>query len=185
MKIIVYAVALMLGGSPCGAAAPFVLSSPDVPAGGSIPLVDVFNQAGCTGGNLSPALHWAGVPVGTRSFALTVFDPDEKVTGSGWWHWVVYNLPASSRGLPRGAGKSQSRSLPQGAIQGRSDLGTAEYHGPCPELRQSHRYVFTLYALSVDTLPVDAAATPAMVRFVLNGFIVGTATLAATFARTE
>jgi Raf kinase inhibitor-like YbhB/YbcL family protein len=100
-----------------------------------------------------------------------VFDPDEKVTGSGWWHWVVYNLPASIRSIAQGAGTVNSGLLPQGTIQGHSDLGTAAYHGPCPSIGEVHRYVITLYALNTKTPPVTGEATMASVRYVLNDFI--------------
>jgi Raf kinase inhibitor-like YbhB/YbcL family protein len=135
------------------------------------------------GGNLSPELQWGGAPAGTRSFAVTVFDPDEKVTGSGWWHWVAYNLPASSNHIARAAGVVKSKLLPPGTTQERSDLGTAAYHGPCSGARESHRYVFAIYALKIDKLPVDAGATAAMVRFVLNDFILGSATFSAKYGR--
>jgi Raf kinase inhibitor-like YbhB/YbcL family protein len=183
MRISIY-VALLAFASAYSIAAPvFTLSSTDIKSGGSVPSAYIFNQYGCTGGNLSPELQWSGAPAGTRSFALTVFDPDEKVTGSGWWHWVVYNLPATSDHVARGAGVVRSSLLPPGTVQGRSDLGTAAYHGPCPGAGESHRYVFTIYALKTDKLAVDTDATAAMVRFVLNDFILGSATLSATYTR--
>jgi Raf kinase inhibitor-like YbhB/YbcL family protein len=169
--------------TPLTPAQAFTLSSADISSAAPIPSAFVFNQAGCTGGNLSPELHWQGTPSATRSFAVTVFDPDEKITGSGWWHWVVYNLPASLNHIPRGAGVVDSKLLPSGAIQGRSDLGTAAYHGPCPGPGEPHRYVFTIYALKIEHLPVGADATAAMVRFVLNDYLLGTATFSAKYGR--
>ena len=104
--------------------------------------------AGCSGGNASPALQWSHVPAGTRSFAITLFDVDEKATPSGWWHWIVYDIPATTRKLEAGAGTERSARLPAGTIQGRSDLGNAAYHGPCPAKGDPpHRYLFTIYAL--------------------------------------
>jgi Raf kinase inhibitor-like YbhB/YbcL family protein len=184
MKRTICAGVLAVAAACCLADSPaFTLSSPDIPSGGNVPNEHVFNQGGCNGVNLSPALRWTHAPTGTRSFAVTVFDRDEKITGSGWWHWIVYDIPASSRGLAKGAGAERSSSLPGDTVQGRSDLGTAAYHGPCPEPGQSHRYVFTVYALKIDKLPVERAATPAMVRFVLNDFILGEAAFSATASR--
>src|SRR5262245_58210188 len=81
----------------------FTLTSSDIPAGGKIPMAQVFNGMGCTGTNRSPALSWKGAPANTKSFALTMYDPDAP-TGSGWWHWVVYNIPATTTSLATGAG---------------------------------------------------------------------------------
>jgi Raf kinase inhibitor-like YbhB/YbcL family protein len=183
MRNALYAVVLVLGPAYSIAAPGFTLSSTDIHSGGSIPAAYIYDQAGCSGGNRSPELQWTGAPEETRSFALTVFDPDERVTGSGWWHWIVYNLPASTNHIARGAGTLQSKLLPSGTVQGRSDLGTAAYHGPCPAAGESHRYVFTIYALKADKLPVEPDASAAMVRFVLNDLILGSATFSAIYAR--
>lgn len=107
-------------------------------------------------------------PEGTESSALTVFDPDAP-TGIGWWHWVVFNIPADTRELPQGAGDPEADLMPPKAVQSRTDFGTFDYGGPCPpEGREPHRYEFTLWALEVDHLPLDAEATGAMVGFFLN-----------------
>jgi len=128
-----------------------------------------FNGFGCTGKNLAPALHWQGSPTGTRSFALTVYDPDAP-TGSGWWHWVVINLPASARMLPEGG------DLPAGAQGVHNDFGTTTWGGPCPPAGdQPHHYVFTVYALDVPQLDVPANATAALAGFMLHGHVLGKA----------
>ena len=150
------------------AAAAFKLSSPELTAGGRFEQRHVFNGFGCTGGNVSPALRWSGAPEGTKSFALTVYDPDAP-TGSGWWHWVIVDIPPSASGLPAGAGDPASGKAPKGALQMGTDFGKPGFGGPCPPAGDKpHRYVFTLYALKVDKLGVDAGATAAMTGFMLN-----------------
>lgn len=153
----------------------FSLSSPDLPGGVFQPahLADGF---GCTGGNLSPELVWSDAPAGTQSFALQVHDPDAP-TGSGFWHWTVYNIPASATGLARGAG-GLSGSLPAPAFGGHNDFhdtgmggANGNYGGPCPPVGDApHRYVFTLYALSVPDLHV-AASIPRTGSAALHGFV--------------
>src|SRR6476620_10493079 len=105
---------------------------------------------GGSGGNVSPALSWSHAPPGTQSFALLMHDPDAP-TGSGWWHWVVYNLPASTTSLAAGAGDPTKKLLPPGVVQGRTDFGAPGYGGPCPpQGDKPHRYIFTVFALKTD-----------------------------------
>ncbi|HYD70981.1 YbhB/YbcL family Raf kinase inhibitor-like protein [Azospirillum sp.] len=164
-------------------AAAFELSSPDVSDAAPIADRHVLSGFGCTGGNVSPALAWKDPPAGTKSFALTVYDPDAP-TGSGWWHWVVYNLPASATALPAGAGDPSKGLLPAGAVQGRTDFGAPGYGGPCPPRGDApHRYVFTLHALKVETLPLPADATAAMVGFNLNAASLGKASFTTRYGR--
>ncbi len=121
----------------------FTLTSPDVHAGQTIPMKHVFKGMSCTGENISPALSWSNAPKGTKSFAITVYDPDAP-TGSGWWHWVVYNIPANVTSLPAGAGDPNSGLMLKGAVQGNTDFGTAGYGGPCPPKGDKpHHYHFT------------------------------------------
>lgn len=160
-------------------AADFVLKSAQLTDGGRIPDAQVFDGFGCTGGNVSPELQWSGAPEGTKSFAVTVYDPDAP-TGSGWWHWVVFDLPASVSELPAGA----SGALPEGAVESRTDFGAPGYGGPCPpQGHGDHRYVFTVHALKTESLPLDAQASGAMVGFYLNANALGTASLTATYGR--
>jgi hypothetical protein len=141
----------------------FTLSSTDIAPGKPYPVENMLNTFGCTGGNKSPQLSWRGAPPGTKSFVLTMYDLDAP-TGSGWWHWVVYNLPASTSTLPAAIG--QGGGLPAGAVQARGDGGSASYGGPCPPQGvPAHRYVFTVHALKVDKLPVPPDASPALVGF--------------------
>jgi Raf kinase inhibitor-like YbhB/YbcL family protein len=121
----------------------------------------MLNSFGCTGGNKSPQLAWSGAPAGAKSFVLTMYDADAP-TGSGFWHWVVYNIPADATGLPPAIG--QGGALPAGAVQGKNDGGRPSYAGPCPpQGGPAHRYVFTLHALKAEKLTVPPDASPAMV----------------------
>jgi Raf kinase inhibitor-like YbhB/YbcL family protein len=123
---------------------------------------------GCGGGNRSPHLKWTDAPAGTKSFAVLCFDPDAP-TGSGFWLWVVVNIPPDVTELPLDAGNPASGKLPAGALQVRTDFGKPGYGGPCPpEGDHSHRYFFTVHAVSMDKLPVTADTAAAVVGFYLN-----------------
>jgi Raf kinase inhibitor-like YbhB/YbcL family protein len=123
---------------------------------------------GCAGGNKSPHLKWSGAPAGTKSFALTCFDPDAP-TGSGFWHWVVVNIPTGTTELPLDAGNPMSGKLPAGALMTRTELGNSGYLGPCPpQGDHPHRYLFTLFAVGTDKLDVTADTSPAVVGFNLH-----------------
>ncbi|MBP2298542.1 YbhB/YbcL family Raf kinase inhibitor-like protein [Azospirillum picis] len=164
-------------------AAAFDLHSPDFSETAPIPQENTLTGFGCSGGNRSPALAWSDPPEGTRSLAVTIYDPDAP-TGSGWWHWVVFNLPADSRGLRAGAGDPTRPLLPAGATQSRTDFGTTGYGGPCPPRGdRPHRYIVTVHALAVDKLPLTADASGAMVGFNLHAATLATATLTARYGR--
>jgi Raf kinase inhibitor-like YbhB/YbcL family protein len=162
-------------------AARFVLTSADLAPGGRVGERHVFNGFGCSGQNVSPALAWRGAPADTRSFAVTVYDPDAP-TGSGWWHWVVYNIPAATTALPAGAGAGAG--MPAGAAQGTTDFGSSGYGGPCPPPGdRPHRYVFTVHALKVERLELPANATAAFVGFNLNANRLASASFTARYGR--
>ncbi len=113
---------------------------------------------GCSGENISPAIAWQGAPANTKSFAVTIFDPDAP--GNGFWHWLASGIPATTKGLE--AGVSHSPALTAlGVSEGINDFGASGYGGPCPPEGQDHRYVVTVYALGVETLSLPATATPA------------------------
>ncbi|HEY4101486.1 MAG TPA: YbhB/YbcL family Raf kinase inhibitor-like protein [Gemmatimonadales bacterium] len=177
---------LLAGGiTPAQAQNPgaFVVTSTDVHTRDPIGSAQVFSGMGCTGSNISPALQWHGAPAKTRSFAVTVYDPDAP-TGSGWWHWVVYNIPATAKGLPTGAGDPAKHLLPAGASQGNTDFGTAGYGGPCPPAGDKpHHYIFTVYALDVPSLEIPAGSTAAFVGFNLHGHTIAKASMTAMFGR--
>jgi Raf kinase inhibitor-like YbhB/YbcL family protein len=162
----------------------FVLSSPDTQMAAKVPEVYTANVFGCSGGNMSPPLQWSGEPAGTKSFVLTLFDPDEHGDPSGWWHWIVYDLPANTHSLAKGAGVEHSTALPAGTMQGRTDLGNDAYHGPCPDKGEApHRYTFTIYALSVDKLDVSADSSGAMVVSTAKDHLLGKAVFVAHYGR--
>jgi Raf kinase inhibitor-like YbhB/YbcL family protein len=180
---------VLLGAVVVAPAAPraksaFRLVSVDPALAVSVPLVYTADKFGCTGGNTSPALAWSGAPAGTQSYVVTLFDRDERSTPSGWWHWVVYDLPATVHELPQGAGAEDGKSLPAPARQGRTDLGNDAYHGPCPAQGDPpHRYVFTIYALDVAKLPVDPGASGAMVTSVAQDHVLAKAVFVAHYGR--
>jgi Raf kinase inhibitor-like YbhB/YbcL family protein len=175
---------------------PFTLSSPDL-VGGTFSNKFILNGFGCTGENVSPALQWSNVPIGTKSLALQVHDPDAP-TGSGFWHWAIYDIPGDASGLKQGAGNAAAN-LPAGAFGGNNDLldtgatgGNGNYGGPCPPAGDPpHRYLFTLYALAVDKVEVAGGVprtgTAALYGFVLNKGVgpglLGKATFIAKYGR--
>ncbi len=138
-------------------AAPFEVTSASFADGARLPSTRfVHDGHGCSGANLSPEVSWRGAPKGTRSYAVTLFDRDAG-GGRGWWHWIVFDIPASVDRLPEGAG--QGASLPAGTVQGTSDFGEPGYQGPCPpEGDAAHHYVLTVYALDSDRLDLGETA---------------------------
>ena len=175
-------VAALAAASPAAGADKLTLSSKDVKPGSTLPDRQVFDGMGCTGGNVSPELSWEGAPAGTKSFVVTVYDPDAP-TGSGWWHWIVYDVPATAKGLPQGAGSGKAP-LPDGAQQGRTDFGAPGYGGACPPPGDKpHRYVFTVWALKVEKLGVPPDASPAMIGFSTRASSLASASFTATYAR--
>lgn len=178
------ALALLLAASSLAAQADgFTLASPTIKPGSTLTQEQVFSGFGCTGKNVSPALKWSGAPEGTKSYAVTVYDPDAP-TGSGWWHWVVYNLPASVTELGAGAGDASGANLPKGAAQGRTDFGSAAFGGACPPPGDKpHRYIFTVHALKVDKIEPPADATAALIGFLINANRLGKASFTAKYGR--
>ena len=161
----------------------FTLSSTSFNDGDYLGLDHVLSEPygfGCAGKNISPQLSWSGAPEGTRSFALTVYDPDAP-TGSGFWHWVVANIPANVTSLDAGA---SGNNMPSGALETRTDVGKPGYAGPCPpDGDHPHRYIFTVFAVGADSLPVEADTSAAVVGFQLNFNTLAKATLMGLFKR--
>jgi Raf kinase inhibitor-like YbhB/YbcL family protein len=159
----------------------FTVTSPDVKDGETLAMTQVFNGMGCTGENLSPKLEWANAPEGTKSFAVTVYDPDAP-TGSGWWHRQIYDVAATETGLAAGIGSAAE--APAGSVQGRNDAGYPVFGGACPPPGSGlHHYVFTVFALGVDKLGIPADSSAAMVGAMLNMNALAKATLTATYER--
>ena len=146
----------------------FSLISEDM--SGQISNNQVFNGFGCKGKNISPQLKWSNVPEGTKSFAITIYDKDAP-TGSGWWHWVVFNIPKNVNSIKAGA---SLKNMPKGAIESLSDFNKSGFGGACPPKGdKAHQYITTIYALKVEKLNLDKNSNPALV-----GFVIGANTIA-------
>jgi Raf kinase inhibitor-like YbhB/YbcL family protein len=159
----------------------FSLTSTTV--GGQATDEQVFNGFGCTGKNISPQLSWRNPPEGTKSFAITMYDPDAP-TGSGWWHWVAFDIPAATTGVPAGAGTPGMPGMPPGAVQSMTDFGQPGYGGPCPPPGHGpHQYIVTVYALKIDKLGLDAKAGAPMVGFNLTQQMLAKASLVFYYGR--
>ena len=184
MKKIAFVLGLiLLQASSVLASDEFRLTSPQIAPGSKIAMEQVFSGFGCTGQNISPQLNWTGVPKGTKSFALTVYDPDAP-TGSGWWHWVMFNIPAKLQSLPKNAGNPEAGLAPSGSVQSRTDFGKPGFGGPCPPKgNKPHRYIFTLHALKIDKLPLDEKTPAAMVGYYLHMNTIAKTVLQARYSR--
>jgi Raf kinase inhibitor-like YbhB/YbcL family protein len=159
----------------------FSVTSSDVSDGAALGRPHVSGVMGAGGEDRSPQLSWSGFPEGTRSFAVTVLDPDAP-TGSGFWHWAVANIPASVTELPGGAGDKDRPELPEGAIQLRNDAGLAGYVGAAPPAGHGpHRYFVVVHAVDTDALDVGADTTPAVLGFNLFVHTLARATLVVTY----
>ncbi len=175
-------IALLATGTASAKPGGFRLWSPSI-KGPRLTMDQVYSSFGCSGKNISPEIRWSGVPAGTKSLALTLYDPDAP-TGSGWWHWVVYNLPADASMIPAGAGALSGKGLPAGAVQGNTDFGQSAFGGACPPVGDKpHRYIFTLFALNVARIDVPATAPAAMVGFNLHAHTIARAMFSARYGR--
>jgi Raf kinase inhibitor-like YbhB/YbcL family protein len=161
----------------------FTLTSNDL--GGEATELQEFNGFGCSGQNQSPHLAWENAPEGTKSFAVTMFDPDAP-TGSGFWHWVMFDIPADVNELVTSAGDVDKGLAPEGAIQSLTDYGIKGYGGPCPpEGHGIHQYIITVHALKTDKLGTDADTNPAVVGFNLWNQTIAKASIVAYYKRGE
>jgi Raf kinase inhibitor-like YbhB/YbcL family protein len=159
----------------------FTLRRTDV--GGQATEKQVYNGFGCAGGNVSPQLSWENVPEGTRSFAVTMYDPDAP-TGSGWWHWLIFDISATARQLASDAGNLKMNLAPKGSVQSITDFGVPGYGGPCPPPGHGfHQYIITVYALKTDKLGLDEKAAPALVGYNLNSNTIQKASIVMYYGR--
>ena len=161
----------------------FTLSSPTIKANSTLTDAHVFNGFGCTGKNISPALTWKNAPKTAKSYAITVYDPDAP-TGSGWWHWLAYNIPTQTTSLEAGAGVVDSKLLPAGTVQGRTDFGNNAFGGACPPVGDKpHRYIFTIHALNTDKIELPTDASAAMIGYMLTAHRIAKASFTAKYGR--
>lgn len=166
---------------PASADTPFTLSSPDIAEGQPLQSDFVFQGFGCEGGNLSPTLAWSDAPEGTKSFAVLAYDPDAP-TGSGWWHWVAFDIPAAIDALDKGAG-SAGGGMPEGTVQIRNDYGAPGFGGACPPPGEVHRYQFTVFALGTESLGLGDDVSAALTGFMVRANALASDTITAVYTR--
>ena len=148
---------------------------------GQISNNQVFNSFGCSGKNISPQLVWSDAPKGTKSFAITIYDPDAP-TGSGWWHWIVTNIPVSSTSIV--ADGSEKNILPKGAIESINDFGSTKFGGACPPKGDKpHRYITTVYALDTDNLDISSKSDSALVGYMINKHTIAKTSMISYYGR--
>ena len=144
------------------------ISSSDIAPNSTITSKHVFNGFGCTGENAFPQISWSNPPLGTKGYALTVYDPDAP-TGSGWGHYAAINIPSTYNSLPASIAAENKFSVKDGIKQIRNDFGNYSFGGPCPPVGdKAHRYIFTIYALKTDKLDVPETATTALAGYMIN-----------------
>jgi len=180
-KLFFFVIALGLLGLGSASAQEFTLKSSDL--GGQLTEEEVFSGFGCHGKNISPSLQWSNAPGDTKSFAVTVYDPDAP-TGSGWWHWVIFNIPAGVHELKRDAGNLERGLAPKGSVQSVTDFGKPGFGGACPPVGDKpHRYLFTVYALDIPKLDLGVKSPPAMVGYFLNQHAIAKASIVSYYGR--
>jgi Raf kinase inhibitor-like YbhB/YbcL family protein len=153
----------------------FQLTSPDIAEGQQLANDFVFQGFGCDGGNVAPTLAWSGAPEGTESYAVTVYDPDAP-TGSGWWHWFAFNIPADVTELPSGTAMAET------IVELSNDYGAVGFGGACPPPGEVHRYVFSVHALGT-VLELDNSVSNALAGFMVNANSLASATITAVYNR--
>ena len=159
------------------------LTSQDIAQGQFMSKAQEFNGFGCSGGDLSPHLKWSGAPKGTKSFAITAYDPDAP-TGSGWWHWQVVNIPTSVMEIPAGAGSVALNRAAEGSVQIQNDYGSRGFGGACPpEGHGIHHYRFTVHALSVEMVELPESASGALAGYMINAHKIESSTIESLYKR--
>lgn len=159
----------------------FTLKSKEL--GGQATMRQVFKGFGCDGENISPDIYWEHAPANAKSFAVTIHD-ESAPTGSGWWHWLIFNIPNSIHELKSNAGNTSMNLAPVGSIQSKTDFGTYGYGGPCPPPGHGfHKYTMTIYALKVESLGLDKETNAAVVGYNLNANTIEKASLVFYYQR--
>jgi Raf kinase inhibitor-like YbhB/YbcL family protein len=159
------------------------LSSQNIADGEFMSKAQEFIGFGCDGGDLSPQLTWSGAPKGTKSFAITAYDPDAP-TGSGWWHWQIINIPLTVTELAAGVGSTKKDLAPKGSMQINNDYGTRGFGGACPPAGHGiHHYRFTVHALSVEKLDLPVDASGALTGYMINASTIEKSTIESLYKR--
>ena len=174
---------LTLSLSSVAFAEPLKLSSQDISDGEFMSKAQEFTGFGCSGGDVSPQLTWSGAPEGTKSFAITAYDPDAP-TGSGWWHWQIVNIPLNVTAVAAGAGSTKKDLAPKGSMQIQNDYGSRGFGGACPPAGHGiHHYRFTVHALSVEKLALPIDASGALAGYMINANTIATSTIESLYKR--
>lgn len=171
---------LAAGASQVAAQGVFSVTSRDLHDGATVGNAQIYDKDDCKGGNISPQLSWRNAPAGTKSFAVTMFDPDAP--GPGWWHWAVAEIPNNIEALPANASASGVLKK-MGAIEARNDYGDAGYGGPCPPPGKPHRYIVTVFALNTADLRLGPARHALMFDHEINTSVLAKAQLTVTYGR--
>ena len=175
--------ALLLSASAAVSAGTLTLTSKDIAQGEFMPKAHEFTGFGCSGGDLSPHLQWSGAPKGTKSFAITAYDPDAP-TGSGWWHWQLVNLSKNVTQIATGAGSTKKDLAPAGSMQIENDYGSRGFGGACPPTGDGiHHYRFTIHALSVGKLELPEGASGALTGYMINANTIESSTIESLYKR--
>ncbi|WP_415397062.1 YbhB/YbcL family Raf kinase inhibitor-like protein [Sulfurimonas sp. CS5] len=157
----------------------FTLMSDDIT--GQFTIKQEYQGFGCSGENKSPALKWSDAPKNTKSFAITMYDPDAP-TGSGWWHWLAFNIPKTTTSIASNA--SDLKLLPKGTVEGTNDYGSIGFGGACPPKGDGdHRYIITVYALDVDSLKIDETTNQAVAGYMINAHTIKKSSIISYYAR--
>ena len=138
----------------------FFLYSPDIYDNREILQDQLYNKKGCSGNNNSPKLVWKNPPIGTKSFAITLYDKTAN-NNTGLWHWIIYNIPANIYKIENGA-NNKKKLMPKKSKQNINDFGEKKYSGICPNDDNKHTYILTIYAINIEKLDILRNATPAM-----------------------
>ncbi len=182
LSIAIFFVSCSVSNAQVSSGIDFRFSSSDITPKSIIVDEFVYKGFGCEGKNLSPQISWQAVPAKTKSLALTIFDADAP-TGSGWWHWLIFNIPTKYNELKQGF-SSNSFNLVDGINQSRNDYSEYGYGGPCPPKGdKKHRYIFTLYALDIEKIDVKQDASPALVSFLIRQHIIRKSSFEAFYQR--